>query len=118
MMNTASRRSLRLSMSPPLKKHMKRTPTMTNDILSQYGPGTSQPQRGVISKGGVMPGDTKDVRNYAYPCGPKNIMDPKSPGLHGTNQGITNGQDNGGSHSGSPGLGGTNYGCCGSQGKY
>ncbi len=91
---------------------------MPNDILSQYGPGTSQPQRGVISKGGVMPGDTKDVRNYAYPCGPKNIMDPNSPGLHGTNQGITNGPDNGGSHSGSPGLGGTNYGCCGSQGKY
>src|SRR6266849_10755065 len=118
MMNMESRRSLRLSMSPPLKKHMKRTPTMTNDILSQYGPGTSQPQRGVISKGGVMPGDTKDVRNYQPPMGPKNIMDPKSPGIHGMNHGIGNGCEYDTAKSGSPGLGGTNYGCCGSQGKY
>jgi len=91
---------------------------MANDILSSYGPGSSQPQRSVSSTGGVLPGQTKDVRNYQPPLGPKNIMDPKSPGLHGTNQGITNGPDNGGPHSGSPGLGGTNHGCCGSQGKY
>ncbi len=91
---------------------------MPTDILSQYGPGTSQPQRGVISKGGVMPGDTKDVRNYQPPMGPKNIMDPKSPGIHGMNHGIGNGCEYDTAKSGSPGLGGTNYGCCGSQGKY
>lgn len=33
--------------------------------------------------------------NYRPPVGPKNINDPKSPGLHGTN-----------------------HGPCGSQGKY
>jgi hypothetical protein len=88
------------------------------DILSQYGPGTSQPQRPVSKCGGVLPGDTKDVRNYSPPMGPKGITQSQSPGLHGSNAGNTNGPDNGGSHGGSPGLGGTNHGCCGSQGKY
>lgn len=91
---------------------------MANDILSQYGPGTSQPQRGGVSCGGVLPGDTKDVRNYSPPVGPKGIMDPKSPGLHGSNHGTENGPDMGGSHSGSPGIGGSNHGCCGTQGRY
>jgi len=69
-------------------------------------------------KGGIFPGETKDVNNYSPPCGPKNINDPHSPGLHGKNQGTTNGPDSPGRESGSPGLGGTNHGCCGSQGRY
>lgn len=68
-------------------------------------------------KGGILPGDTKDVMNYKEPQGPKNIMDPKSPGLHGSNHGNENGPDMGGRHSGRPGLGGTNHGC-GTQGRY
>lgn len=70
-----------------------------------------------MPKGGILPGDTKDVMGYAAPQGPTNIMDQKSPGLHGVNQGITNGPDNGGPHSGRPGLGGQNRGC-GTQGTY
>jgi len=69
-------------------------------------------------KGGIMPGDTKDVNGYKPPQGPRNIMDPKSPGLHGVNNGITNQPTNINRPSGSPGIGGTNHGCCGSQGKY
>jgi hypothetical protein len=71
-----------------------------------------------MPKGGILPGDTRDVNNYSPPQGPRNIDDPKSPGLHGENKGNTNGPDRGGSHSGSPGLHGVNHGCCGSQGKY
>lgn len=91
---------------------------MSRDILGGYGPNSSQPQRPSAGCGGVLPGDTKDVMNYSPPMGPKGIMDPKSPGLHGTNQGNTNGPDSGGSHGGSPGIGGTNRGNCGSQGRY
>ncbi len=91
---------------------------MARDILGGFGPNSRQSQTPSASCGGVLPGDTKDVRNYQMPQGPKNIMDSKSPGLHGSNHGIQNGPDQGGSHSGSPGLGGTNHGCCGSQGKY
>lgn len=91
---------------------------MTRDILREYGPETSQPQYASASCGGVLPGDEKDVMNYQAPRGPKGIMDPKTPGIHGSNYGIQNGPDRGGSHSGSPGIGGTNHGCCGSQGKY
>jgi len=36
---------------------------------------------------------SKDVNNYQPPCGPKNINDPQSPGLHGKNHGIVNGPD-------------------------
>jgi len=61
---------------------------------------------------------SKDVNNYQPPCGPKNINDPQSPGLHGKNHGIVNGPDSPGSESGRPGLGGVNNGCCGSQGRY
>lgn len=88
---------------------------MANDILSQYGPGSSQPQRSAASNGGQMP--VKEI-NYSPPQGPKGIMNPQSPGLHGSNHGNENGPDMGGSHSGSPGIGGTNHGCCGSQGRY
>lgn len=89
-----------------------------SDILSQFGPGTSQPQRSRASCGGVLPGETRDVNNYQPPQGPKGIMEPQSPGLHGSNHGNTNGPDRGGSHSGSPGLGGKNHGNGGSQGRY
>jgi hypothetical protein len=91
---------------------------MARDILGGFGRDSSQPQAAPAKCGGICPGDTIDVNNYAAPQGPKNIMDPKSPGLHGANYGITNGPDRGGSHSGRPGIGGTNRGNSGSQGKY
>lgn len=55
---------------------------------------------------------------YCEPKGPKGQMGNDSPGLGGSNHGVTNGPDSAGSHSGSPGIGGTNHGCCGTQGKY
>ena len=91
---------------------------MARDILGGFGPTSRQPQAARVECGGVLPGDTVDVRNYQAPQGPKNIMDSKSPGLHGSNHGTTNGPNNGGPHSGSPGIGGTNHGCCGSQGRH
>lgn len=91
---------------------------MSKDILSEYGRGTSQPQRAPAGCGGVLPGETIDVRNYSPPVGPKGIMEPKASGLHGSNHGNDQRQNNGGAHSGRPGLGGTNHGCCGSQGRY
>jgi hypothetical protein len=90
---------------------------MARDILGEYGRDTSQPQAAKASYGGVLPGQTKDVMNYKPPQGPRNIMDPKSPGLHGRNDGIAN-RPQGSQSSGSPGIGGTNHGCCGSQGRY
>lgn len=60
---------------------------MANDILSMYGRNSPQPQASGVSCGGVLPGETKDVMNYKPPVGPKNINDPKSPGLHGSNCG-------------------------------
>ena len=91
---------------------------MGKDILGEFGMGSSQPHAARSTSGGVMPGQTKDVMNYCPPQGPKNIMDPKSPGLHGSNHGNENGPDMGGSHSGSPGIGGTNHGNSGSQGRH
>ena len=88
---------------------------MARDILEGFGPESSQPQAASASNGGKMP--VKPIP-YSTPQGPKGIMDPKSPGIHGSNHGNENGPDMGGSHSGSPGIGGTNHGCCGSQGKY
>lgn len=90
---------------------------MARSILSDYGPDSNQPQASSAGCGGVLPGYTKDVRNYQMPMGPKGIMNPQSPGLHGKatsaeQRPISN------SHSGSAGIGGTNHGCCGSQGKY
>lgn len=55
-------------------------------ILSEYGPDTSKPQRASAECGGVLPKDVKPIP-YSPPQGPKNIGDPKSPGLHGTNHG-------------------------------
>lgn len=90
---------------------------MARTILGGFGPESSQPQKPSASCGGVCEGDTRDVMNYSPPVGPKGIMDPKSPGLHGSNHGLDQRQNSGGSHSGSPGLGGTVHGC-GSQGKF
>ena len=88
---------------------------MGRDMLGEYGDESSQRQAQVIRKGGIT--SSKDLP-YSAPVGPKGIMGDQSPGLHGSNHGIGNGSDHGGSHSGSPGLGGTNHGCCGSQGRY
>jgi len=89
---------------------------MSRDILREYGPDSSQPQQASSSNGGRI--TPRDVNNYQSPQGPKGIMGNESPSLGGSNHGITNGPNSGGSHSGSPGLGGTNHGCCGSQGKH
>lgn len=94
---------------------------MPRDILSQFGRGSSQPQASSASCGGVLPGETKDVRNYREPQGPKGIMQSQSPGLHGHNCGPGGSQGSreyGGGHGGSPGIGGTNHGNKGSQGSY
>ena len=53
------------------------------DILSMYGPEATMGSRAKC--GGVEMECVKDVNNYKPPVGPKNIADPKSPGLHGTN---------------------------------
>lgn len=58
---------------------------MSKDILSEYGPESSQPQRAGAANGGRL--ESKDVHNYKPPVGPTNINDSKSPGLHGTNHG-------------------------------
>jgi len=90
---------------------------MGKDILREYGPESRQPQASGVSCGGVLPGDTKDVRNYATPQGPKGIMAGNSVGLHGKNSGITN-RPTSTSDGGSAGLGGMNHGNSGSQGRY
>ncbi len=54
------------------------------DILSEYGPDSPSNQRPVATNGGRM--DPKPIP-YSPPMGPKNINDPKTPGLHGTNHG-------------------------------
>lgn len=84
------------------------------DILSGYGPDANKPQRGPASCGGVLPGQQRDVMRYSPPQGPKNIMDAKSPGLHGMNHG--NGQRPIAARpGGSVGLGGNNRGNDGTQ---
>jgi hypothetical protein len=89
---------------------------MAKDILGGFGRDTSQPQVASATSGGVT--FAKELP-YSPPQGPKGIMDPKSPGLHGSNHGNTDGGSmSGGSHSVSPGIGAINHGCCGSQGKY
>lgn len=88
---------------------------MARDILGEFGSGSSQPQAPVASSGGVT--SAKEIP-YSPPQGPKGIENAKSPGLHGTNHGCTNGPPGGGSHGGSPGIGGTNHGPCGSQGRH
>ena len=90
---------------------------MAKSILGYYGPDTPKSQAGPVSCGGVLPGDEKDVMNYKPPQGPRGIMNPKSPGLHGTNHGEEQQHDSA-ARGGSPGLGGTNHGNSGSQGRY
>jgi len=60
------------------------------DILNEYGPDRSNPQKPRASRGGVM--QARDVNAYQPPQGPTSIG----------NRG--------------PGLGGDNYGNCGTQG--
>ncbi len=64
---------------------------MSRDILSEYGPDSSQPQKARSECGGVK--ESKELP-YDPPKGPSGQM----------RQG--------------PGLGGTNHGNCGSQGKH
>lgn len=83
------------------------------NILSGYGPDANKPQRAPASCGGVLPGQTKDVRSYSPPQGPIGIS-RVGVGLGGTNHG--NGQRfTAQRSSGSPGLGGSNKGNDGSQ---
>lgn len=70
-----------------------------------------------IDCGGVLPGYTKDVMNYKPPQGPRNIMDPKSPGLHGVNSGITN-QPTSVQSGGTANTPGTTIRPGGTQGRY
>lgn len=82
---------------------------MARDILGEYGPNTSKPQRARAECGGILPGDQRDVMNYKPPQGPIGIMKGNSVGLGGVNHG--NGQRSSANRgSGSPGLGGTNKG--------
>ena len=83
------------------------------DILSQFGSGSSQPQASSNTNGGKL--TSKDVNNYSPPQGPKNIMDPQGPGLHGVNNGCSGSQGGGEKlqRGGSVGLGGVNNGNCG-----
>jgi hypothetical protein len=63
--------------------------------------------------------ERKDVMGYRPPQGPKNINDPKSPGLHGKNFDYCGSQEQPSlrsQSSGSPGIGGDGN-CC-SQGRY
>ena len=56
---------------------------MDKDILSEYGPGTTQPQKGRATSGGST---TAKELPYSPPQGPTGQMQ-KSPGLHGSNMG-------------------------------
>jgi hypothetical protein len=91
---------------------------MARSILNYYGPNAPKTQAKPVSCGGVLPGDEVDVNRYSPPQGPRNIMDPKNPGLHGEKYGNRNGPDRAGRRSGGPGLGGKNRGNSGSQGRY
>lgn len=57
---------------------------MARDILSEYGNDSSQPQAPRARSGGEM---MAKPLPYNPPKGPTNIMDGRSPGLHGTNHG-------------------------------
>lgn len=65
-----------------------------------------------------------DVMNYLAPRGPKNIDDPRGPGLHGDNCDNCGSQGDGQEGyerkqtSGRPGLGGENCGTSVYQGKH
>jgi hypothetical protein len=58
---------------------------MARDILSEYGKDVYKPQAARATSGGVK--SAKEIANYKPPVGPKGISDPKSPGLHGSNEG-------------------------------
>lgn len=55
---------------------------MSKDILDMYNPSGVEGNR--AGNGGQMP--VKEIP-YSNPVGPKNIGDPKSPGIHGSNHG-------------------------------
>lgn len=55
---------------------------MSKDILDMFGGNSIPPQPGQASSGGIK--EAKPLP-YSPPVGPKGIMDPKSPGLHGAN---------------------------------
>lgn len=57
---------------------------MAKDILSQYGPGSRQPQTSRATNGGQQ---TPKPIPYSPPKGPTAQMQ-KGPGLHGTNHGV------------------------------
>jgi hypothetical protein len=80
---------------------------MAKDILSDFGPDSSNPQVARAKSGG--PKSAGDVLNYKAPQGPSSVNNPKAPGLHGTvypsgSQTTTLHS----SSSGKPGLGGDN----------
>jgi hypothetical protein len=77
---------------------------MPRDILSEYGKDIPHPQAARATTGGVK--EAKPIANYKPPQGPSNIMDPKSPGIHGTNHGNSQRCTATGG-SGSPGIGGS-----------
>ena len=62
---------------------------------------------------------SRDVNNYQPPQGPSNIMDRKSPGLHGSvyRQGTQGPTPCDNDETGSPGLHGENKGTDGNQGR-
>lgn len=89
---------------------------MARDILGEYGRDAHKPQAARATNGGQVP--CGDVMNYKPPQGPTNIMDAKSPGLHGANLGNcgTQGSASRVQHpGGSPGLHGENAGVNGTQ---
>jgi hypothetical protein len=92
---------------------------MPRDILSEYGRDSGAGNQPRASSGGVT--SARDVMGYSPPVGPKNINDPKGPGLHGHNCGPCGTQEASSIStdrlSGGPGNGGTNHGNGGSQGR-
>lgn len=63
---------------------------MAKDILSSYGPDSSQPQAPRSTCGGVEMKDVKPLP-YSPPKGPTSQMH-SGPGLHGTNHGKSGSQ--------------------------
>lgn len=55
-----------------------------SDILSMYGPDSTQSMASQSSNGGKQ---TPKPIDYHPPKGPTSINDPKTPGIHGTNHG-------------------------------
>lgn len=85
----------------------------------QFDPDFSTHRGSSVDAGGVMPGEAVDVHNYKAPRGPRNINEPKSPGLHGKNFDYCGSQEQTSlksQSSGSPGIGGSTNKC--SQGRY